>query len=98
MKKWYWIIWIFLIYFWVLLFVNNTSENTSYKNKNIINNVSAELNFYQSTINNAYENWIWSSEKFPIQTVFEKVKVTLKWEPEPADTAIKTINITRHSH
>lgn len=98
MRKIYWVMWIIFIYIAVLIFVSNTSENSSYKNNNLIHNVSAELNFYQSTINNLYEKWLWSSEKFPIQTVYEKVKVTLSWEPEPADTVIRTVNITRHSH
>ncbi len=92
------LVWVLLIYISALVLIENTSENTSYKNKNAIHDVSAELNFYQSTNNNPYEQELWSSEKAPLETVYEKVKVTLTGEPEPADTGITTVNVTRHSH
>lgn len=102
MKKLYLILWIPFLYLAVLLFVSNTSENDSYKNFNLIHNVSAELKFYQSTINNVYEKWLWSSENFPLQSVYEKVKVNLSWEPLPVDTGIRDsnviINISTDSH
>ncbi len=89
---------VILIYLAAIIMVENTSNNWSYKNVNNIHNVSAELNFYQSTINNQYEEDLWSSPKWPLESVYEKVKVTLTWEAEPADTSITTNNITRHSH
>ncbi len=92
------VLWVLLIYVSALILIENTSDNNSYKNNNKIHEVSAELNFYQSTMNNEYEEELWSSEKSPIETIYKKVKVSLTGEPEPADTPINNNNVTRHSH
>lgn len=97
-SKVYTFFWLFMIYLGIIMFVQTTSHNISYKNKNIIHKVWAELNFYQSELNSEYERDLWSSRNFPLQTVYERLKVTLNGEPTPVPTAISTVNITRRSH
>ncbi|MGE4443633.1 MAG: hypothetical protein AB7E37_01400 [Candidatus Altimarinota bacterium] len=99
LSKLYTFVGLFIIYIAVMIFVTSTSENKMYKNPtNTIQKVSAELNFYQSTNNNTYENGLWSSQNYPIQTIYQKAKVSLTGEPTPVPRDISTVNITRHSH
>jgi len=75
------LMWVGLIYIAVLMFVGQTSTNTYYKDKNnTVQKVMADLNFYQSTDDEPYDDEKlynkYSSPNFPRQDVYREVKIT----------------------
>lgn len=68
---------IFMVISGVTFIVSSTSENNSFG----IGRSFAQLNFYQGTNNNTYTNSIITSPKYPVETIYERAKVTLTSNP-----------------
>ncbi len=83
---------------WVLLIIWSISDNESFW----IWKSSAEVLFYQSTLDHGYNDPDlynkYSSPVFPLETIYEKVKVTLTSNPTPTPVTVTVNNITVHSH
>jgi len=88
----------FLVYLSVTLMIETQNMNNIYKNDSWIQWVSAELEFYQSTIWDAYEPSIWSSENYPLQEVFRRVWIERTPVQAPEQVIPQVNNIVRDSH
>jgi hypothetical protein len=82
------------LFSWISLLVQLTSSNTSFW----VRNVFADLHFYNSERGDPY-NWSQiTSPLYPLETIYERIRVTFSPSPKPPEIRVDVNNIIIHSH
>ena len=88
-----------LIYLSVLLTIEISSLNSIYKNDWSFQWVQADLQFFEDSLwTTQYQQDLWTSENFPLQEIFRRVRIERTPVSPPSQVIPQVNNIVRDSH